>query len=80
MNNVKMYLEGPGRERRPVKLVSTEESSPGALGVADHGAFRGQIEINVLADPAGNLARQVDREGYRYKFAGSEVPWALIIG
>lgn len=80
MNNVKMYLEGPGRERRPVKLVSTEEACIDVFGFTDHGATRRPVEINVLADPAGNLARQVDREGYRYKFTGSEVPWALIIG
>jgi hypothetical protein len=75
-----MYLEGPGRERRPVKLFSTEEASIGSLGFADHGPIKSPIEINVLADSAGNLARQVDHEGLRYKFKGSEVPWALIVG
>lgn len=80
MKDVKMFLEGPGRERRPVKLVSTEEITVGTLGFADHGPVRRPIEINVLADPAGNLARQVDREGFRYKFSNSEMPWALIVG
>ncbi len=80
MKDVRMYLEGPGRERRPVKLVSTEETSFGALGFAEHGAISRPIEIKVLADTAGNRARQIDREGFRYRFAGSEVPWALIVG
>ncbi|MGX9719990.1 hypothetical protein [Stenotrophomonas acidaminiphila] len=38
------------------------------------------VEVSTLADDAGNVARQVDCEGFRYKFKGSEIPWSLVVG
>ncbi|WP_442681854.1 hypothetical protein ACSBPQ_09010 [Stenotrophomonas sp. JC08] len=82
---MKLYLEGPGRERRPVKVVSTERKSlktvlnlplRGAKGVV----MDDMVEVNTLMDEKGNLAQQIDYEGFRYKFQGSELPWSLIVG
>ncbi len=85
MKSMKLYLEGPGRERRPVKVVSTERKSlktvlnlplRGAKGVV----MDDMVEVNTLMDEKGNLAQQIDYEGFRYKFQGSELPWSLIVG
>ena len=85
MKSMKLYLEGPGRERRPVKVVSTEQKSfrtvleiPGRR-LAGIGTDR-MVEVNTLMDEEGNLAQQIDCEGFRYRFHGSELPWSLIVG
>jgi hypothetical protein len=79
VKNVKLYLEGPGREQRPVRFVSTEQVCAGTLGFITRRASDSQVEINLLADADGNVARQIDHEGYLYKFNGSEARWALIV-
>ncbi len=83
MAPVSMYLEGPGRERRPVTLLSYENVTlrPGTLDsirLARTGAKR--VRIRTLVGGKGNIAKQVDYDGYRYKFLGSELPWDLIVG
>lgn len=85
MISMKLYLEGPGRERRPVKVVSTERKSlrtmldvPGRRAVA--AGLGRMVEVNTLMDDEGNLAQQIDSEGFRYRFNGSELPWSLIVG
>lgn len=78
MKGLKLYLEGPGQERRPVTFDSMETASS-IIGSRGHREAQA-IEINVLVDADGNLARQVDRDGVRYKFTGSEIPWALTVG
>ncbi|MGE8227264.1 MAG: hypothetical protein ACN6RK_15895 [Stenotrophomonas sp.] len=82
---MKLYLEGPGRERRPVKVVSTERKSfRTMLDVPDRRAVAAglgrMVEVNTLMDEEGNLAQQIDSEGFRYRFSGSELPWSLIVG
>lgn len=78
MKGVKLYLEGPGRERR---LVTFDSMETAASIICARGHREAQaVEINVLVDADGNLARQVDRDGFRYKFTGSEIPWALTVG
>lgn len=85
VKSMKLYLEGPGRERRPVKVVSTERKSfrtmldvPGRRAVA--AGLGRMVEVNTLMDEEGNLAQQIDSEGFRYRFSGSELPWSLIVG
>lgn len=85
MKSMKLYLEGPGRERRPVKVVSTERKS---LKTVSDLPLRGgksvglddTVEVKTLMDEEGNLAQQIDYEGFRYKFQGSQLPWSLIVG
>lgn len=79
MNGLKRYLEGPGREHRPVTLVSTDKVLASALPMGIGRTRDELVEINILADPDGKLARQIDREGFRYKFDGSEIVWSLIV-
>jgi len=38
------------------------------------------VEVNTLMDEKGNLAQQIDCEGFRYRFKGSQLPWSLIVG
>lgn len=73
MKGLKLYLEGPGQERRPVTFGSLETASS-IIGSPGQRPEAQAIEINVLVDADGNLARQVDRDGFRYKFAGPEIP------
>ena len=83
MKGIQLYLVGPGQERRPVRLVSTELADVRSMGIPIRsGPLTGnfQVEVNMLVDDAGNLARQVDYEGFRYKFNGSEIPWSLVVG
>lgn len=80
MGSVELYLEGPGQERRPVTKNSTETVCVRETGFLFIGPADRSVEFNVLVDAEGNLARQVDREGYRYKFSGSEITWSLSVG
>lgn len=85
MKSMKLYLEGPGRERRPVKLVSTERKSLRTVsGLPPRGGkcvgMEDMVEVNTLMDEQGNLAQQIDYEGFRFKFQGSQLPWSLIVG
>jgi len=38
------------------------------------------VEMSTLVDEEGNIARQIDREGFRYRFEGSEMKWSLVVG
>lgn len=83
MSSVSMYLEGPGRERRAVTLLSSESvhlrpGSTDGIRIARRGAIR--FQVRTLIDGYGNIAKQIDYDGYRYKFQGSELPWDLIVG
>ncbi len=84
MKSMKLYLEGPGRERRPVKVVSTEQRSLRTVldipGKRPGGGMDRMVEVNTLMDEEGNLAQQIDCEGFRYRFNGSGLPWSLIVG
>lgn len=83
MKGIQFYLEGPGRELRPVTLVSTEMAelrTSGIPGRSRVAAADARIEISTLVDERGNLARQVDCDGFKFKFNGSEIPWSLVVG
>lgn len=80
MASVRMYLEGPGRERRLVTQHSTEEVQVGSMGFAFRGPSEQAFQIKVLRDSQGNLAWQTDREGLRFRYRESDVPWALVVG
>lgn len=79
MKGLKLYLEGPGQERRSVTFDSLETAAS-IVGAPDYGPQPRATEIHVLVDADGNLARQIDRDGFRYKFSGSEIRWALTVG
>jgi hypothetical protein len=79
LKGVKLYLEGPGRECRPVSFVSTEEVRAATLSRISGRSSEESVEITLLADADGHLARQIDREGFRYKFDGSDISWSLIV-
>lgn len=74
MNDVQFYLEGPGQELRPVMQV------PGQPGHAGTSLPKGRVPPRTWMDAQGNLATQIDHEGFRYTFDGSKIPWALMVG
>lgn len=84
MQGIKLYLEGPGQERRLVKVISTEQKSLKAVReVPIRWAATSvdvDVEMSTLVDEEGNVARQIDREGFRYRFDGSEMTWSLAVG
>lgn len=84
MQGIKLYLEGPGQERRSVRVISTEHRSlRAAREVPVRWAATGidvDVEMSTLVDEEGNVARQIDREGFRYRFDGSEMTWSLVVG
>lgn len=83
VKGVQLYLVGPGQERRPVRRIVTELADIKTMGIPARSApvaANTLIEISTLADDQGNLARQIDCEGFRYKFKGSEIPWSLVVG
>lgn len=79
MEKVAMYLEGPGHEYRPVTLLSVppEHSEPETAGLRS--GITG-IQIRRLVDEEGRIANQVDFDGFRFKYAGSNIPWFLVFG
>lgn len=82
MADVKLFLEGPGQQRRQVTLLATEsrqvtKGSFDGRRVATAGASK--VCFHTMIDEDGNIARQVDFDGYRFKFNGSNLPWDLVI-
>lgn len=84
MESMKLYLEGPGQERRPVTIISAEQRRLSAVrDLPDRFAaagFDAEVEMKTLMDEDGNVAQQIDREGFRYRFEGSEISWSLVVG
>lgn len=82
MGSVAMYLEGPGQERRPVKLLSTR-TMPVKPGLSDGRRIThrsGEIEVRTLIDDEGKIANQIDFEGFKFKYRESEIQWSLLFG
>lgn len=80
LDGLKMFLEGPGLERRAVQLLRTDRVPLDTL--LRHAASKAPIalvDLHVLVDGNGNQARQVDHEGLRYRFDGSSSAWALVV-
>jgi len=74
MESVQMFLEGPGMERRPVKLLSTKKVS---LRTSQR-ITPIIVEAQTLVDDEGKLARQIDLEGLRFQYGRSPVVWSLL--
>jgi len=82
LDKIKFFLEGPGRQRRLVTLLATESrniakgSSDGrrvaTMGLSD-------VCFHTMVDEHGNIAKQIDFDGYRFKFRDSNLPWDLMI-
>lgn len=83
MGSVAMYLEGPGQERRPVKLLSTR-TMPVKPGLSDGRRIThrsgGEIEVRTLIDDEGKIANQIDFDGFKFKYGESEILWSLLFG
>jgi len=78
-----MFLEGPGQERRPVKVLSSEHvrlRSGATDGIRIVHPLATQIEVKTLIDADGKIASQVDFDGFRFKYKNSEIPWNLVVG
>jgi len=83
MGSVAMFLEGPGQERRPVKVLSTEQvrlRSGATDGIRIVHPLATQIEVKTLIDADGEIASQVDFDGFRFKYKNSDIPWTLVVG
>lgn len=74
MASLKMYLEGPGRERRGVRTLSKNQISI-PQGIA---ASPRMIEGQMLVDDSGNVAMQVDLNGLRFQYPESRAVWSLL--
>jgi len=76
VNDLQMFLEGSGMERRPVTLFATSK-------VSIVTRFRGAstvVDGQILVDADGQMATQVDVDGLRYQFQRSPVIWSLLYG
>jgi hypothetical protein len=60
------------------KELENHAGLPGRRAVA--AGLGRMVEVNTLMDDEGNLAQQIDSEGFRYRFNGSDLPWSLIVG
>jgi len=83
MGSVAMYLQGPGQERRPVKLLSMQPRQVRTDRVAGIRVAHGSVpdmEIRTLIDDEGRIASQVDFDGFKFKYRDSEIPWNLVFG
>ena len=80
MKEVNMFLQGPGLERRAVTVLATEQVPLETLVSHAVNARPGVlVDVHVLVDEHGNLARQIDHEGLRYRFSDSNAPWVLVV-
>ncbi|MGX9718836.1 hypothetical protein [Stenotrophomonas acidaminiphila] len=80
MKQVNMFLQGPGGERRAVTLLATEQVPLETLVFHGPNTRPGVlVDLHILVDEHGNLARQIDHEGLRYRFSGSNASWVLVI-
>lgn len=82
MDQIKFFLEGPGRQRRSVSLLATESKTI-AKDCTD-GRRVATLGLNdtcllTMIDEQGNIAKQIDFNGYRFKFHDSNLPWDLMI-
>lgn len=76
MEVVRMFLEGPGMERRPVKLLGTHNAS-----LRTSQQVRPIIvEAQTLVDDEGKLAKQIDIDGFRFQYDRSPIIWSLLYG
>lgn len=81
MKEVKTFLLGPGAECRPVTVLATEKVALDTLLCHAPNAGAGVlVDLHVLVDTQGNIARQIDHEGLRYRFSGSNATWVLVVG
>lgn len=84
MQGIKLYLEGPSQEQRSVRVISTEHRSLRAIREIPvrwaATSIDVDVEMSTLVDEEGNVARQIDREGFRYRFEGSEMTRSLVVG
>jgi len=82
LDKIKFFLEGPGRQRRLVTLLATESRNV-AKGSSDgrRVATMGLSDVcfHTMIDEQGNIAKQIDFDGYRFKFHDSNLPWDLMI-
>lgn len=80
MKDVNMFLQGPGAERGSVTVLATERVPLETLLCHAPNAGTGVlVDLHVLVDAQGNLARQIDHEGLRYRFSGSNATWVLVV-
>jgi len=80
LKDVNMFLQGPGAERRAVSVLATERVPLETLLCHAPNAGAGVlVDLHVLVDAQGNLARQIDHEGLRYRFSGSNATWVLVV-
>lgn len=83
MGSVAMYLEGPGQQRRSVKILSSQlkrihTGSVDSIRVRNRSIS--EIEVKTLVDEQGQIAVQTDYDGFRFKYPDSEIPWSLVVG
>lgn len=69
MDTLHFFLEGPGRETIAVTPFSCEEYEPSGSPPAHR----------AMIDDTGNIARQTDKNGYRYEFSNRFGVWSLIV-
>jgi len=80
LKEVNMFLQGPGQERRAVTVLATEQVPLETLvSRAVNGRPGVLVDVHVLVDEHGNLARQIDHEGLRYRFNDSNASWVLVV-
>jgi len=84
VQGIKLHLEGPGQERRSVRVISTEHRNPRAVREIPVRWAATSVdvdgEMSTMVGEEGNIAWQIDREGFRYRFEGSEMTWSLVVG
>ena len=82
MHNIQFFLEGPGRQLRAVTLLATESKNvPKGSNDGRRVATMGLSDVcfHTMVDAQGNIAKQIDFDGYRFKFRDSNLPWDLMI-
>jgi len=80
MSRTEMFLEGPGRLIRRVTPCDPKKDQLRSCRKGHINRLSDPSEARTVRDSEGNVAVQVDKEGWQFRFQGSPFIWQLLIG
>lgn len=80
MQRAEMFLEGPGRLIRKVEPCRAPSDGVRSCCKGHIKLLVDPSEAQTVQDSEGNIAMQIDKEGWLYRFQGSPFIWKLVVG
>jgi len=80
VSRTEMFLEGPGRLIRKVTPCGLKRDQLRSCRKGRINRLADPSEARAVRDSDGNIALQVDKEGWQFRFQGSPFIWQLLVG